>query len=190
MGSFSWTRAEATTQRSNLSYGDGYKILVPKIFGGGAIFDTYEDYGEVFTKFSSVYVDSSGNRYEAKMFEKADLYGILAYWNNADGMIYDGKKYPTSMISILVRGKTSNPKNRNKGIKIGCYDDDIDHLKYPLKLVSLSYNGTYEECPGVSYDDPNQGFQVETWTSEYKKYQKRWEIRNKNIQKHNLFAYL
>ena len=45
MGSFSWTRAEHTTKRSNLTEGDSYKILIPKEFGGGYIKDTYWDYG-------------------------------------------------------------------------------------------------------------------------------------------------
>lgn len=49
MGSFSWTRAEHITRRSNLTGGDSYKILVPKEFGGGYIKDTYFDYGQVFT---------------------------------------------------------------------------------------------------------------------------------------------
>lgn len=44
------------------------------------------------------------------------------------------------------------------GIGIGCYDDQIDKLKYPLKLVSVSYTGTYEDLKGRSYGDPNQGW--------------------------------
>ena len=36
-------------------------------------------------------------------------------------------------------------------------------LKYPLKLVSASYKGTYEECEGRSYGDPNQGFYKTYW---------------------------
>jgi hypothetical protein len=34
----------------------------------------------------------------------------------------------------------------------------IDELKYPLKLVSTSYNGTYEDFKTYSYCDPDQGF--------------------------------
>lgn len=30
MGSFSWTRADHTTKRSNISGDDSYKILIPK----------------------------------------------------------------------------------------------------------------------------------------------------------------
>ena len=147
MGSFSWLRADKTTKRSNLTAGDPYKILIPEEFGGGFIKDTYYDYGYVF--------------YDTD--HKADLYGILAYWNKCDGMIFDGDEYPTTMKDILERGNTCLQNNRCKGIKIGCYDEQIDKLKYPLKLVSASYKGTYEECDGRSYGDPEQGFYKTYW---------------------------
>lgn len=147
MGSFSWLRADKTTKRKNLTMGDSYKILIPKEFGGGYIKDKYYDYGYVFY----------GTEREA------DLYGILAYWNKCDGMIFDGDKYPSTMEDILKRGHTCDQENRLKGIHIGCYDKDINQLKYPLKLVSASYNGTYEECDGKSYGDPDQGFYKTYW---------------------------
>jgi hypothetical protein len=142
-------RADRTTKRSNLTDGDPYKILIPKEFGGGFIKDRYYDYGHVFE-----YDDTK---------EVADLYGILAYWNKCDGMIFDGEEYPSTMEDILKRGKTRLQSNRRKGIDIGCYDKDIDKLKYPLKLVSASYKGTYEECEGRSYGDPYQGFCKTYW---------------------------
>lgn len=147
MGSFSWMRADKTTKRSNLTDGDTYKILIPKEFGGGFIKDTYFDYGYVF--------------YDTD--HEADLYGILAYWNKCDGMIYDGEEYPSTMKDILERGQTCLQSNRCKGIDIGCYDAQIDKLKYPLKLVSASYTGTYEECDMRSYGDPEQGFCKTYW---------------------------
>ena len=149
MGSFSWLRADKTTKRNNLTDGDTYKILVPQEFGGGYIKDTYYDYGYVF------YYDDTK--------EDADLYGILAYWNKCEGMIYDGDEYPSTMEDILERGRTRDQNNRCKGIDIGCYDKQIDKLKYPLKLVSVSYKGTYEECDMRSYGDPNQGFYKTYW---------------------------
>lgn len=149
MGSFSWLRADKTTKRSNIVPGDEYKILIPQEFGGGYIKDTYNGYGEVFVT--------------DKTRKTADLYGILAYWNKCEGMIYDGDEYPSTMEDILNRGKTTLQKNRSKGVEIGCYDKEIDMLKYPLKLVSASYKGTYEECDGVSYGDPNQGFFKTYW---------------------------
>lgn len=90
MGSFSWMRADKTTKRSNLTCGDRYKILIPQEFGGGFIKDTYFDYGYVFYNTD----------------HEADLYGILAYWNKCDGMIYDGEEYPSTMKDILERGNT------------------------------------------------------------------------------------
>ena len=152
MGSFSWLRADKTTKRSNLTDGDSYKILIPQEFGGGYIKDTYYDYGYVF-----YYDDAKKN---------ADLYGILAYWNKCEGMIFDGDEYPSTMEDILERGRTCDQTNRCKGIDIGCYDKQIDKLKYPLKLVSASYNGTYEECEMRSYGDPNQGFYETYWEDE------------------------
>lgn len=152
MGSFSWLRADKTTKRSNLTCGDVYKILIPKEFGGGFIRDIYYDYGEVFSHDDTR--------------ETADLYGILAYWNKCEGMVYEGEGYPSTMQDILERGKTSLQSNRCKGIDIGCYDSQIDNLKYPLKLVSASYKGTYEECEMRSYGDPAQGFHKTYWKKE------------------------
>lgn len=147
MGSFSWLRAEKTTRRKNISIEDSYKILIPQEFGGGYIKDKYYDYGYVF--------------YDTE--NEADLYGILAYWNKCDNMIYDGDEYPSTMKDILERGNTCLQENRSNGIDIGCYNDQIDKLKYPLKLVSVSYKGTYEDCTGRSYNDPDQGFVKTYW---------------------------
>lgn len=149
MGSFSWMRADKTTKRSNLVEGDVYKILIPAEFGGGFIKDTYWDYGYVF------HYDNTK--------EDADLYGILAYWNKCEGMVYSGEGYPSTMEDILSRGKTTKQSNRGKGIDIGCYDAQVDKLKYPLKLVSASYKGSYEDCEGRSYGDPEQGFIKTYW---------------------------
>lgn len=149
MGSFSWTRADKTTKRSNLTYGDRYKILIPQEFGGGFIEDTYYDYGYVFHNDDTK--------------EDADLYGILAYWNKCEGMIFEGEEYPATMEDILKRGNTRLQENRRKGISIGCYREQIDMLKYPLKLVSASYKGTYEDCDMRSYGDPAQGFYKTYW---------------------------
>lgn len=164
MGSFSWTRAESTTRRSNITYGDKYKILVPKEFGGGYIKDIYFDYGQVFRvdKSYGCYVDGAGG---AHRFEDiADLYGILAYGNRCEPMEYPGIAYPQTMIDILKYGLTDAQHNRCRGIRIGCYSGDIDRLQYPLKLVSASYRGTYEDCKGRSYADPNQGFGKYKWS--------------------------
>lgn len=171
MGSFSWLRADVTTERANLTGGDSYKILIPKEFGGGYIKDTYFDYGYVF-------YDSDN---------PADLYGILAYWNKCEGMIYDGDEYPSTMRDILERGHTCNDTNRGKGVAIGCYDWNIAKLKYPLKLVSVSYKGTYEECPFRSYGDPYQGFFKTYWRA-FKKCI-RWESDDPDVNYWKIVAY-
>ena len=150
MGSFSWTRADMCTKRKNLTYGDRYKILIPEEFGGGFIEDIYYDYGYVFYGTD----------------READLYGILAYWNGCEDMDYDGDEYPRTMDEILERGRTLLQSNREKGIEIGCYDEDINKLKYPLKLVSTKYKGTYEDCTMRSYGDPEQGFKATYWNEE------------------------
>lgn len=93
----------------------------------------------------------------------ADLYGILAYWNKRPNMIYDGDKYPSTMEDILTKGKTGHYGNRWRGINISRFNGDIDKLKYPLKLVSASYKGTYEDCEGRSYSDPAQGWVKTYW---------------------------
>lgn len=182
MGSFSWTRAEHTTKRSNLSEGDKYKILVPKEFGGGYIKDIYWDYGYIFAtnkeNDSCGYYDADGNFYSANYFRKFaenkydyyDLYGLLAWWNKEDkklSLSYNGSTEPTNTLEFLKFGETSSDDNRGEGIDIGCYDGQIDRLKYPLKLVSASYKGTYEDCKGRSYGDPNQGFSKYYWTEGY-----------------------
>lgn len=78
-------------------------------------------------------------------------------------MQFEGAEYPSTMQEILERGNTCKQDNRSKGVHIGCYKKDIDKLKYPLKLVSVSFKGTYEECEGKSYTDPKQGFFKTYW---------------------------
>lgn len=148
MGSFSWLRADRSTKRKNIARGDSYKILIPKEFGGGYVKDVYHDYGMVFL---------GGGK------EEADLFGILAYWNKCEGMTYDSDTYPSTMADILECGRTYLQSNRCAGVEIGTHKEDVDKLKYPLKLVSASYKGTYEECDGVSYTDPDQGFYKTYW---------------------------
>lgn len=81
----------------------------------------------------------------------------MANGKNTDRIGY-GEEYPATM-----GGRTCLQNNRCKGIHIGCYNEEIDRLKYPLKLVSASYKGTYEECKGKSYVDPEQGFYKTYW---------------------------
>ena len=86
----------------------------------------------------------------------------------------DNDKISLTMKDILERGKTSLQENRCKGIRIGCYDKQIDKLKYPLKLVSMSFHGTYESCKGKSYSDPHQGFIPTYWDDTDKDIEERY----------------
>lgn len=138
MGSFSWNKADNLTQIENVAYGTSFKFLIPIEFGGGFIKDKYQDYGYLGTK-------ENGQ-------PKYDMYELLAFWNNAKGLEYDGEK------PLMKEIDEYTSANRIKGINIGCYSEQILKLKYPLKLVSVSYKGTYEELKTCSLGDPDQGF--------------------------------
>lgn len=137
MGSFSWNKADDLTTTENVAYDRPFKFLIPKEFGGGFIKDNYQDYGYLGTK-------ENGE-------PKYDMYELLAFWNKAD-VKYNGE-YP-----LMKEIDEYTDRNRGEGIDIGCYDEDILKLKYPLKLVSVSFNGTYEDLKTCSLGDPDQGF--------------------------------
>jgi hypothetical protein len=138
MGSFSWNKADKLTAIENVACGKSFKFLIPKEFGGGFIQDKYQDYGYLGTK-----EDGS---------QKYDMYELLAFWNKAEGLKYDGE-YP-----LMKEIDDYTDDNRRKGIDIGCYDTDILKLKYPLKLVSPLFDGSYEDLETCSLGDPDQGF--------------------------------
>jgi hypothetical protein len=134
MGSFSWNKADKLTNIENVAYNSSFKFLIPKEFGGGFIKEKYQDYGKLGTK-------ENGE-------PKYDMYELLAFWNKADGLKYNGE-YP-----LMKEIDAYTNENRRKGIDIGCYDEDILKLKYPLKLVSASFKGTYEDLETCSLGDP------------------------------------
>lgn len=150
MGSFSWRKADKLTKIDNIAYGKPFKFLIPKEFGGGFIKDIYQDYGQLGKKADGT--------------PKYDMYELLAFWNKEysdklckqfstdDYLKWDGR------FTYMPEISKYTDDNRSIGIKIGCYDNQIDNLKYPLKLVSCSYKGTYEDCDRPSYGDPDQGF--------------------------------
>ncbi len=138
MGSFSWNKADKLTQIENIAEGNSFKFLIPQKFGGGFIKDKYQDYGLLDT-------NNDGQ-------PKFDMYEILAFWNNAKGLKYNGE-YP-----LMKEIDKFTDNNRGIGINIGCYDKEILKLKYPLKLVSCSFKGTYEDLETCSLGDPDQGF--------------------------------
>lgn len=144
MGSFSWLFANKDkktnpNQLANVAEGHPFKFLIPKEFGGGFILDkSYGDYG---------YLDN----------EKYDMYEILAFWNLKYDGVEDILKYDGEFPNMKQIDDYTD-YNRCLGIQIGCYDSDMSKLKYPLKLVTPEFNGTYEDCPEPSYSDPNQGW--------------------------------
>jgi hypothetical protein len=139
MGSFSWNKADKLTNIENVAYGKPFKFLIPAEFGGGFIKDKYQDYGYLGTK-------ENGE-------PKYDMYELLAFWNGASVDWDEDYEKP-----LMKEIDQYTDKNRNKGIDIGCYDEEILRLKYPLKLVSVSFKGTYEDCLDCSFGDPDQGF--------------------------------
>jgi len=138
MGSFSWNKADKLTAIENVACGTSFKFLIPKEFGGGFIKDKYQDYGYLGTKENG----------ECKY----DMYELLAFWNKVKGLKYEGD-YP-----LMKEIDDNTEKNRKLGVSIGCYDRDIMKLKYPLKLVSASFKGNYEDLETCSFGDPDQGF--------------------------------
>ena len=145
MGSFSWLKADNLTKIANVLYKAPFKLLIPKEFGGGYIKDHYQDYGYLGKKEDGT--------------PKYDMYELLAFWNHETVEEYGYElQYDEEKIPMMKEIDQYTNHNRMAGINIGCYDKDIDKLKYPLKLVSCSYKGSYEDLDTPSYSDPYQGF--------------------------------
>ncbi len=139
MGSFSWNKADNLTNIENIAGEQPFKFLIPKEFGGGFIKDKYQDYGYL------------GLKEDGKPLH--DMYELLAFWNNAKGLRYNEGDHKMKVMD------EHTEHNRLLGINIGCYDKEILKLKYPLKLVSASFKGTYEDLEAAcSLSDPDQGF--------------------------------
>lgn len=148
MGCFSWLKADTLTNIANIVEGEPFKFLIPKEFipkgfSCGFIKDYYRGYGLLGHSTSQ----------EAKY----DMYELLAFWNQEilqaqdKVLVYDGKFHRMKIMD------DHTDQNRNLGIDIGCYEGQINKLKYPLKLVSCSYTGDYESLTTRSYNDPYQG---------------------------------
>lgn len=149
METFGFIKADGKTQVANLLKAMPFKLLVPKEFGGGFIKDTYEGFGQIGK-------DDAG-------FPKYDLFEVLAFWNHDINEDVDyGLKWRGSFPNIKEIDDFTF-ENRMYGIDIGTYNKDIRKLKYPLKIVSASYKGTYEDCEGISYLDPKNAKTPLTW---------------------------
>lgn len=135
MGTFSWLRADRTTRTANVYEGSKFKFLIPKEFGGGFFLDTYEGYGKL---------THDGVEY--------DMYEILAAWNKPERI-----KIAEGVNPKLPHVSENTSHNRGIGVDISAYDVHALLLRYPIKLVSPRYNGSYEDCTSLSLGDPNQG---------------------------------
>jgi hypothetical protein len=137
MGSFSWNKADKLTNIENVAYGSPFKFLIPKEFGG-FIKDYYQDYGLL------------GKKEDGEPMY--DMYEIQALWNAPDEVKYDGE------LPLMKEIDEYTDNNRCVGISLACYDVEILNLKYPLKLTSVSFKGSYEDLKEPSLGDPDQGF--------------------------------
>lgn len=144
MGCFSFLKADNLTKIANIVEGKSYKFLIPKEFGGGFIRDFYRGYGRIGDK-KGIY----------------DMYEILAFWNSYMFKDEDEKLLYNEKTNLNLKPIDEYTiHNRSLGCDIGSIDRDMRSLKFPLKLVSLSYKGTYEECENCSTLDPNQGIRI------------------------------
>lgn len=135
MGQFSWLKADDLTQVANITYNAIIKVLIPLEFGGGFIKGAYNGYGRIQSQNGNVY----------------DLHELLYLWNENNNNKKDRKLNPLKTVD-----EEFTDDNSWNGICINT-DANIVDLKYPLKLVSASYDGTYEDLDMISFNCPWQG---------------------------------
>lgn len=153
MGDFSWLYATRTTKQANINPNKKIKLLIPKeyidTYGAPVLTGVLDSYGRFATKVK-------GKECEL------DLYGVLAFMNK-HMCEYCGESIESKWKhDENPMGLTDTHENRN-GIGFGCYAFEIICSDFPLKLVPYTYNGTYEECNGVSFTDPYQGCGKINW---------------------------
>lgn len=151
MGSFSFMYADGGKgNQANMLPGDDVRVLVPALFGGGSLDGVYADYGDIALADETT----------------VDVYELLALWNSSE--LRDALIGGTGMCEeeVNVKGVDDvwTPFTRMVGIRVGCYDEDMLCLDWPLRIVPAENAGaTYENVEGVSVDDPNQGFYARAW---------------------------
>ena len=173
MGTFSFTKADLHhTTVANIMHDKPFKCLIPAAFGGKLIKDTYDGYGKLTDQVSHA---------------EYDMFELLAFWNaempvptpvlrHAIHSGYWKKSEPApATIKELLRydGEFTPMKtmdnhttwNRLIGIMMGTFQDEVDKLRYPLKLVSASCRASYEDLQSRSYTDPNQGLSPLNWVA-------------------------
>ena len=187
MGSFSWLRADDCRGYDdiyrNIYFKCPFKFLIPTEFGGGFIADNYRDYGylgEPTEKQKEINKKDGYNHIHGRY----DAYELLAMWNDEEEVEYYDVKTDTTVTdtihniclkyfgidTTLNRMKEIDEYTniiRGFGIDIGCYDEQINRLKYPLKFVHSDFEGSYEDCESPSYGDHDQGFYGVHWDGTY-----------------------
>ena len=164
MGSFSFTRADLCTRRSNFIEGDKYKMLIPKEFGGGYIIDTYFDYGKVFyePEWGAKYVDAEGNEYLATHlgFKTGDYVPPANNNGIITGTIHNAKYDPKSgRIEFNALGE---------GIFYNDYQTGVIRERWDLKedFVAIFYDYTepslyeYLKSAGVKFSEETIPFKI------------------------------
>lgn len=150
MGSFSFMYADGGKPgQANMLPGDDVRVLVPALFGGGSLDGTYADYGVVSTDDGDV-----------------DVYELVALWNSVElvDVAVNLLGLDEEEARVKFMGGAFTRFARNVGIRIGCYDDDMVRLQYPLRVVPIeNASASYETVGGVSVGDPNQGFDAYPW---------------------------
>ena len=151
MGSFSFMYADGGKEnQANMVPGDRVRLLVPEVFGGGSLDGMYADYGEIALADETT----------------VDVYELLALWNSAElrDALIGGAGFCEEEVNVKGVDGVWTPFARNVGIRVGCYDEDMLRLDWPLRIVPAE-NGdaTYENVEGVSVGDPNQGFYARVW---------------------------
>ncbi len=164
MGSFSFTYADyGVGKYANIIDGEVVKILIPDNFKIKEIIAKYQDYG--------VFRTVDGERY--------DVYELMALHNEdhpyRDSKVGDYTRCGIDGISSktfqkVIDADTEN--NRCIGIDIGCYNEQVNALRHPLKIVHEKSTLTYETCYGYSYGDPEQGFRHYTWKTFFELFSK------------------
>ena len=154
---FSWQFANKNPNFiTNVTYGGAFKLLIPLPFGGGSIEDRYQGSGLLGRRSKPANADDLPAKGEARF----DIYELLAFWNTAnpqDTLLWPGKAdgVPAPRLKEI---DEFTDKNREVGIRIAGSDELMGNLRYPLKLVTPEFPGTYEMCPGFSRADPYDGW--------------------------------
>lgn len=151
MGSFSFMYADGGKgNQANMLPGDDVRVLVPALFGGGSLDGVYADYGNIALADETT----------------VDVYELLALWNSAElrDALIGGASFCEEEVNVKGVDDVWTPFTRMVGIRVGCYDEDMLRLDWPLRIVPAE-NGdaTYENVECVSVGDPNQGFYARAW---------------------------